>query len=209
MKSMVAAISSFGAMGVGSIQIGTKMHRLNDPKIKSSLSGFGDTIKVGDIFNWELKYTSPPYSSFKSDEPLCLDAVSDGEDPWMRYISPSGHIGSMNWRGGGWERKFVLADKETTDRMNLALKYRGLFFRLYFTYKQVPARPTLIPASYIVWVGNFRKGIREYQTPYGKMNARHMKITKVITNRMFTSFRMDSKVSIPEDFPVEINYEIR
>lgn len=193
--------SVFGAAGIDTIQIGSKKIAVAAPKTKDSIVGYGDTIKVGDVFYYTLKDNGKTYT----EGPYRLDAVSDNDaDPWFRFVEPDGGKPVANYVGSGWKRTFKLADKETTDKLNAALQWWGLHVRLYVTFNnlETPARPTLIPACWIAWVGDLQKAFREYDGPFGNLKKKN--IVKWVKTGMFKDFTMKSKVAIPKNFPVEI-----
>jgi hypothetical protein len=114
----------FGAAGIEAIQIGSKKIAVAKPATKTVLRGYGDTIKVGDV----AYYTCLGSDGKKwTDGPFRLDAISATDNPWFRFTQPDGGVPIADYTGSGWSRTFKLADKETTNKLNAALKYHGLY----------------------------------------------------------------------------------
>ena len=193
--------SVFGAAGITNIQVGSKLYKVEQPKTANEIKGFGDTIKVGDVF-----YCETSQDNWKDVEgPVLLEAVSaDPSDPWFRWVRPDGHTPFADYKGSHWRRKFTLAKPEVAEKVKAALAYKGLYVRLYVSFNNLktPARPTLISASWIAWVGDLQKAFREYDGPFGKLKDKN--IIRWVKNKMFTDFSMKSKVAIPDDFPVSL-----
>jgi len=207
------------AAGIEKIKIGNKEVSLEKPKTKDKIKGFGETIKVGDVFFEEVaekfkgNHSKKDFATENLVGPYKLLAVSDDESyPWYRYMRSNGITSSPIYFFKGdrvipqWERKFILADKENETKLNNALKYKDLYVRIYVNFNNgIPNRPVLVPACWIVWKGNFSKACRTYDYPYGLLKKKN--IVKWVKNGMFTSIKMNSKVPIPEDFPIDISVE--
>lgn len=206
------------AAGIETIKIGKKEYSLEKPKTKDRIEGFGDTIKVGDVFFEKVDEKTKGNHNKRdviSDDlvgPFKLLAVSaDDNHPWFRYMTsdrsePSGlyFFNDSSRKFPGWRREFKLADEQSTKRLNDALKYCDLYVRVYVNFNNgIPNRPILIPASWIVWEGDFLKACRTYGRPFGQLKKKN--IVKWVKNKMFKSLRMDSKVPIPDDFPIDIS----
>lgn len=208
-QAMLDQISSvFGSMGVEGVQIGNQHIPIQRPASLDKLEGFGDTINVGDIFYWTA-YDDTIYPDGKwTDGPFRMDSISaNPANPWFGATTPSGSRPSANYKGTNWRREFRLADKETTDKMNAALKYEGMYVRLYFTFNELktPARPVLISAAWIAWVGDLQKAFLTADTPYSKFKKKN--IVRWVKTGFFTDFSMKSKIPIPSDFPVTLKGE--
>ena len=188
-----------GFLGVQEIQIGSKRIAVPQPKTLHTLMGYGDTLNVGDVF-YETFYKDG--KKFESG-PYRFDGCSASADTWYRFTAPDGGKPFGNYQGSGWHRKFRLADKEISKKLTDALVFEGLYVRLYVSFLgPEDKRPTLIPASWIAWVGNLQKAFCEYRGPYGKLKKKN--IVRWIDNGMFTDFSMKSKVPIPANFPINI-----
>lgn len=193
--------SIFGSMGITGVQIGSKTYQVAPPKTANLIEGFGDTIKVGDVFYYDTFDNGKKFT----EGPVQLEAVgADPNDPWFRFVQPNGHTPVANYKGSGWSRHFRLAEPEVAEKVKAALAYRGHYVRLYvnFDNNQTPARPTLIPACWIAWTGDLQKAFREYDGPFGKLKKKN--IIRWVKNRMFSDFSMKSKVAIPSGFPVSL-----
>ena len=195
--------STFGAVGISAIKIGNTVIPIAAPKTRTTLKGYGDTIKVGDIAYWDVIENG---KVTWSEGPFRVEAISGTEDPWFSYLLPSGRIPSANYVGDTWRRSFRKADKETAKKVRAALKFFGLHVRLNFAFKydieRNSSRSLLIPACWIAWVGDLQKAFMTADTAYGKLKKKN--IVRWIKNRMFTDFTMKSKVPIPDDFPVSL-----
>ncbi len=187
--------SAMGNLGVNSLQIGSKVFSLaSPPKELKKLSGYGDTIKKGDIF-----YSKVHGEEFKG--PYKMESILP--DDGYTFICVDGSKPMANYKGPGWKRRFKLADKETTKKVNAALKYDGMYLRLYCG-NGVAKQPILVSACWIAWVGDLEKAITTYDSPWvGIMKRKH--IVKWVKSGFYTSLKIKSKVPIPADFPVKIS----
>lgn len=209
LESILGELSKHGMEG---LKIGKNEWKAPRLQSLTKIEGYGDTINVGDIFY----HQSSRDKEFEG--PWRLDAVfPDGNDGGYRFsdVGQSGAWTALydckNSILGSWKRKFKLADKETTEKVNGAFKYEHMYLRAYYALgpkgntKNVPV---MIPASWIVWVGDLDEVLKNYKSHcYGYLERKQL--VRFVKSGFYTSYKMNSKIDIPADFPVKIETKIK
>lgn len=170
---------------------------LSGHSVSTILSGYGDTLKSGDVF----------YDD--KGGPYLFDACSKNDkNPWYSYTTPYGNKIAPYYRAPidcpdlNWSRKFRLADEQTSKKLKDALSFEG-YVRLYISFsKQDKKILILVPACWIAWVGDLEKAFLNYDSSYGKLKKKN--IVHWVKGYMYRDSKMKSKIPVPKDFPVKL-----
>lgn len=170
----------------------------------TTLSGYGDTIKVGDVVHISFTYDN---GEKHFDGPVKITEITLEDDrPAFKFISPNGNFSSAHYKGNGWKRIFKLADQETTNKLNTALKYEKMYLRLYYLRNDF-VQQILIPACWIAWIGNVLEAIEKYDYRLNSPRPVEIKRKSLLCwakTVFFTGYALSTKIQIPKDFPVKI-----